>query len=84
MGSIICNVNVAAPVNGDASRRSYAAATPFAPHGAKKVAAWRKLLDSAVAGISYEDVSGTVTRNASWVFRLTFSVPIAAFKSCDS
>jgi hypothetical protein len=50
---------------------------------AEKDAAWRKLLDSPVAGISYEYVSGTVSRNGSWAVKLTSSIPVAAFKSCD-
>jgi hypothetical protein len=48
-----------------------------------KDAVWRKLLDSPVAGISYKDVPGTVDGNPSWAVELTFSIPLAAFKSYD-
>ena len=53
------------------------------PYDAQKRAVWREFLDSPVAGVSYENVSGTVSRNGSWAVKLTSSIPLAAFKSCD-
>ena len=58
-------------------------ATPFGSYDAQKHASWREFFHAPVAGISYEDLSGTVDRNPSWAVKLTFSIPVAAFKSCD-
>jgi len=42
-----------------------------------------EFFDSIVAGVGYVDVSGTVSGDGSWTDKLTDSISMTAFKSCD-
>ena len=78
LGAYLRDVNVAAR-----DQWRFQSARSNCSYARNELAVWRKFFDSPVAGISYEDVSGTVSRNASWVVKLTSSISVAAFKSCD-